>query len=390
VGGQKTFPKPRTTLILGRYSQFKKTNNMKQAVLTVTIFLLFTITIKSQVRIKMQKAAGVYTTPCLVNGLRLYFIFDTGASNVSISLSEAIFMLKNGYLDENDLHGSSFSQIANGDIVENTTVNLKEIEIGGIKIYNVSAPLLLGQSAIQKLGKIQIDNDELVIMDINSHTSKDACSKAIPLLNKAREYYNNELYVLSSKTYQKAFDLCPEKANCIDLSNMGIAYSYNNNYENAIKFLEKALRCETNKPELYLIFGELGKIFYEINEPEKAILYFQKAITVSSENSDYYWCYFGIALNYSHMEKYDKAITAYEKSSKYYLKDISASINEVMKGKIEDETLGEIFWNIAVSSAKNNEFKKADNFTIKSALCGYDEAIEYCTENDLKYELYIE
>jgi hypothetical protein len=90
------------------------------------------------------------------------------------------------------------------------------------------------------------------------------------------------------------------------------------------------------------------------------------------------------------MEKYDKAITAYEKSSKYYLKDISASINEVMKGKIEDETLGEIFWNIAVSSAKNNEFKKADNFTIKSALCGYDEAIEYCTENDLKYELYIE
>ena len=78
----------------------------------------------------MKKENGVYTTPCVVNGLRLRFIFDTGASNVSLSLTEAIFMLKNGYLNESDLHGSSYSQIANGDIVENTSVTLNEIEIG--------------------------------------------------------------------------------------------------------------------------------------------------------------------------------------------------------------------------------------------------------------------
>ena len=41
-----------------------------------------------------RQASNVYTIPCKVNGLALNFIFDTGASSVSISKSEAIFMLK--------------------------------------------------------------------------------------------------------------------------------------------------------------------------------------------------------------------------------------------------------------------------------------------------------
>ena len=125
----------------------------------------------AQVKITMEKEAGVYTVPCKVNGLPLKFIFDTGASDVVISLSEALFMLKNGYLKPEDLKGSSYSQIANGDIVENTTVILKEIEVGGMKIYNTTgrishsleAPLLLGQSALQKLGTIQINGNVLTI-----------------------------------------------------------------------------------------------------------------------------------------------------------------------------------------------------------------------------------
>ena len=50
--------------------------------------------------IKMEKSGGIYLIPCKVNGLPLKFIFDTGASDVSISLTEALFMLKNGNLKE--------------------------------------------------------------------------------------------------------------------------------------------------------------------------------------------------------------------------------------------------------------------------------------------------
>lgn len=135
---------------------------------TILLTLLFgsiSQNVFAQTQIKMEKKGGVFYIPCMVNGLNLKFIFDTGASNVSISLSEAIFMLKNGYINEDDIIGTEKYQIANGDIAEGTTLIIRELEIGNKKIYNIeasivhtlSAPLLLGQSAIERFGSFSID-----------------------------------------------------------------------------------------------------------------------------------------------------------------------------------------------------------------------------------------
>lgn len=115
---------------------------------------------------------GVLTMPCTVNGLKLRFIFDTGASSVCISSTEALFMLKNGYLDEEDIGESSQAIIANGDIVDSTDIILREIIVGGIVLKDVEAtvthgldaPLLFGQSAIRQLGTIQIRDGEVTIV----------------------------------------------------------------------------------------------------------------------------------------------------------------------------------------------------------------------------------
>lgn len=116
--------------------------------------------------VKLQKEqGGIYTIPCKVNGLPLKFVFDTGASSVSISQSEAIFMLKNGYLSINDIVGSQQFQTASGAVLEGTKIIIKKIEIGGLILRNVeasvvhstNAPLLLGQSVLSRLGKISID-----------------------------------------------------------------------------------------------------------------------------------------------------------------------------------------------------------------------------------------
>ena len=127
-------------------------------------FLLPMLNITAQT-IKMEKDGGVYKVPCKVNGLALKFIFDTGASDVSISSAEAVFMLKNGYLNEDDLGGSEYYRIANGDIAEGTKVTLRKIEIGDKVLFNVEAsivhsidaPLLLGQSVMERLGQFTID-----------------------------------------------------------------------------------------------------------------------------------------------------------------------------------------------------------------------------------------
>ncbi len=128
-----------------------------------------------QTTIRMKKESGVYVIPCSVNGLTLKFIFDTGASDVSISLTEALFMLKNGYLKSEDILGNVTFSDATGNISEGTKIILRKIEFNGLKITNVeasvvnelSAPILLGQTAIAKLGKFQFDpnNGTLTILN---------------------------------------------------------------------------------------------------------------------------------------------------------------------------------------------------------------------------------
>lgn len=131
--------------------------------------------------IKMKSVGGVSVIPCKVNGLNLNFIFDTGASNVSLSMTEASFMLKNGYLLVEDIIGTNKFLDANGNINEGIIVNLKEIEIAGLKLYNVKAsivknnkaPLLLGQTAISKLGKIQLDLASNTLTILPNNTAND-------------------------------------------------------------------------------------------------------------------------------------------------------------------------------------------------------------------------
>jgi aspartyl protease family protein len=115
--------------------------------------------------VKMTEKGGVYTVPIEVNGVAMNFIFDTGASDVSMSLTEAIFLMKQGKLTENDIRGSQQYQTADGSITEGTVINLKDVKIGNKVLHNVEAsvvesmeaPLLLGQSALSKFGKISID-----------------------------------------------------------------------------------------------------------------------------------------------------------------------------------------------------------------------------------------
>ena len=101
----------------------------------------------------------------------MHFIFDTGASDVSMSTVEATFMFKNDYLSERDVMGKANYMTANGEISEGTIVNLREVNFGGLSLTNVkasivrsqAAPLLLGQSVLGKLGKIEIDNARHVL-----------------------------------------------------------------------------------------------------------------------------------------------------------------------------------------------------------------------------------
>ena len=115
--------------------------------------------------IKMRKNNGVYYVPIKVNGVDMEFIFDTGASDITISLVEAMFLYKQGTLTDEDIIGSQYYQTADGNIHEGTVINLKTVQIADKTLNNVrasvvdnmDAPLLLGQSALSKFGTVSID-----------------------------------------------------------------------------------------------------------------------------------------------------------------------------------------------------------------------------------------
>ena len=127
--------------------------------------------VEKVVEVPFVKSGGVTKVKCEINGLPLSFIFDTGASIVSISSLEATFMYKNDYLTAKDIVGKSTFVDANGDISVGTIINLNKVTFGGLELENVrasvvsndKAPLLLGQSVLNRLGKVEIDNEKSVL-----------------------------------------------------------------------------------------------------------------------------------------------------------------------------------------------------------------------------------
>ena len=122
----------------------------------------------SKTEVQMKKmVGGTYEVPCSINGLPLKFIFDTGASDVTISSLEAGFMLKNDFLNEKDFKGKRNYVTASGEITEGAVICLKEVKVGDVTLKNINAsvvknqkaPLLLGQSVLERFGSIKVDNE---------------------------------------------------------------------------------------------------------------------------------------------------------------------------------------------------------------------------------------
>ena len=115
--------------------------------------------------INMVSENGIYKIPIEINGSKMDFIFDTGASSICISETEAKFLVKQGTLSQDDVIGEKSFSDANGDISSGMLIKLRSVKIGDRILNNVQAlvvpndkaPLLLGQTALAQFGKISID-----------------------------------------------------------------------------------------------------------------------------------------------------------------------------------------------------------------------------------------
>jgi clan AA aspartic protease (TIGR02281 family) len=163
-------------------------STMKKGLQLTFVFLLLYTIVKSQVVVDLVQKNGVYEIPCKVNGAPLNFIFDTGAADVLLSKEAAINLFSSGKIKSTDfLNLTKKYQVASGDIVESRVIYIRELEINGLVLYDVvasisgsiGAPLLLGQSALERFGEYSFNYNsrKLVIkpdasVDINQQISE--------------------------------------------------------------------------------------------------------------------------------------------------------------------------------------------------------------------------
>ena len=147
------------------YINLKLFTDMTRVIFTVLLLLNGVFLFGNTKPILMKKNMACFHIPCKVNGQTLDFTLDIVPDEFTISLSEAIYLIKNNSITQDELLGVTTNQILLGELPVSCAVMLREVEIDAVKINNVkatiaretSAPLILNQNALPKLGSIIID-----------------------------------------------------------------------------------------------------------------------------------------------------------------------------------------------------------------------------------------
>jgi predicted aspartyl protease len=124
--------------------------------------------------IKIVKSeTGLIEVPVILNGvLKINFIFDSGASEVSLSPDVALTLFRTGTITENDWLPDQTYTFADGSKAKSKRFLIKKLIIGNQTLANIEAsisnsieaPMLIGQNVMQKLGSITIDYDNLLLI----------------------------------------------------------------------------------------------------------------------------------------------------------------------------------------------------------------------------------
>lgn len=368
----------------------------------------------------MERDGGIFKVKCKVNGAPMKMYFDTGATTVSISRATAIYLYDNDLINKEDFLGKVNSTTAEGTIADNMLIRLKDIEIGGLHLNNVeavvssslNAPLLFGQSAISKLGKITLNGDILTVHSLtSSRLSKEERnaleSKLIKLTSDTTLSSNYEIIDILNKI-EKGDELSEK-----ELFKKMVAETNVNYHDDALldseRWIDKyAMEIDSTDLKMKAFFisarsnilSKYGKKELGMQRLNKCINYFTSN---SSEDSNYIW--WNLPEIYFKYEEYmdngfSNSIQVTKMSANHFLKKEKFTIKDINYNKcINNKTLQLILGVLAYTYFKNCEWNNSKNvswsnnelttyiiYSILAAKVGNIDYIGYCRSNGLDFK----
>lgn len=352
--------------------------------------------------IQMEEYGGVYRIPCTVNGAKMKFIFDTGASNVCLSMAMAEYLLDNGYLNRDDIIGTGASTVADGRIVDHVRINLRELVIGGLSLENVeamvveaqNAPLLMGQSAIRKLGSIRIEGN---VLEIESGEEDEGLTEEQinRMFEDASTLYKNHSYTSASEIYKTLYDY--HQLSDIGIMILADCLSHCDEDANAIQYMNRVKNIPKLIEEGYDFYNTRGMMYYFSGDDISAISDFEKAelYKVYDYRKSFIYRLWGEAL--LNLKRYsqagDKLATAMNwkaeelgVTTEFLLKDCSYQLTKKEKSVKDDaaDTIVFTLYRCSYLQGKTSDFDFKDAI-IRWAYKGNKAAQKYCDDYNINY-----
>lgn len=356
------------------------------------LMLLLPFCINAQKVIQMENVNGVYRIACSVNGAKMKMIFDTGASTVSLSETMANFLYDNGYISKEDVLGTSKSQTADGSIHDNVVINIKDIEISGMHLKNVqatvissqNAPLLLGQTAIQKLGHISLDGDKLIINDYEGDYSDEQIEK---MGIEAEKQFNEEHYFSVINILSKIVDYDVLTTSGYYL--LIASYAQTKQYEECIKYGKKWERiAKDEEPTDYTAsnYFFIATALAMTDREKESIPYMEKAASIDEKLGNPVGSeYTSIAFAYM-KDDVNMALKYYKKALKAYFETYKTSEEEINSKGIDNQDIGKCLYLYALALYLKRDITSGDYIVALSAKCNYEESIQYCYRNNISFK----
>jgi hypothetical protein len=138
--------------------------------------------------VRMQEQGGTYVVPVVINNaIKLDFIVDSGAADVSIPADVVLTLLRTGTIQKLDFIGERTYTLADGSTVPSLRFRLRSLTVGDKVLENVIASLapvrgslLLGQSFLSRFQSWSINNTSHQLILNGCCNSGDAQIASIP------------------------------------------------------------------------------------------------------------------------------------------------------------------------------------------------------------------